>query len=250
MTMLLTLGRLASEDTVVRFPLERMPHMMIAGMTGSGKSLFMHGILDQLFELSIGSVRVLLFDPKRVELAGYREMPHLLAPPVFDPDDMISALYWAQHEMELRFEFLESEGFKDMDLWNEQRPGETVPRIVIAIDELANVVQIKGLQPMLASVAMMGRAAGIHLILATQRPSADVLDSQLRANIPTRVAFATMTRFDSEVILGMRGAEKLPLPGHMLVMLPGRREPVRLTTIQRLSDETTAGQAGAESPGT
>ena len=216
-----------SNGKVISAEMADMAHLMIAGMTGSGKSVFLNALLLQLIQHPVHEVRLILFDPKRVELAAYRGAPHLLDDPVSDPGDMVYAMTWLENEMQQRFSMLEDFGVRSVDEWNmTAAPDLRLPRIILAIDELANVVlSSRKAGDLLGTFATMGRAAGIHLILATQRPSADILDGQLRANIPTRFAFAVMNRRESEIILGVGGAEMLPGRGRMLAMLPGDRVP-------------------------
>jgi S-DNA-T family DNA segregation ATPase FtsK/SpoIIIE len=186
------------------------PHLLVAGTTGSGKSVFIHSVLYDLFTRS--DCRFLMFDPKRVELSYYRNSPRLFRQPVVDPANAAKALRWAAILMDQRFKVLQDMGLRD---WGDLEPA--LPRIVIVIDELANLILAdKKIEQPLVTIASQGRAAGIHLVMATQRPSADVLTGLLRANIPARVAFATVTSIESRIILDEVGAEKLQGKGDML----------------------------------
>lgn len=190
--------------------LVELPHLLVAGTTGSGKSVFIHSLIVDL--LTGSNAHFLMFDPKRVELSFYRNSPRLVRPPVVNVAEAVGALRWAEFYMEQRFTILERHGLRD---WADLTP--PMPRLVIVIDELANLILAdKSIEKPLVAVASQGRAAGIHLVAATQRPSADVLTGLLRANVPARVAFATVTSIDSRIILDETGAENLEGKGDML----------------------------------
>ncbi len=234
---------LADETKTFSFALDRAPHMLVAGMTGSGKSVFINSLLLQLVRNPPTQLRLLLLDPKRVELAPYAGLPHLLDQPLWDPRAMRNGLYWLIHEMNERFELLAAQGARNIDDFNnhEPDPAKRLPAIVCVVDELANLILgDKAVEPLVVTLTTMGRAAGIHLLLATQSPRADVLTGLIRANVPTRVAFATVTAMESKIILDEPGAEKLPGKGAMLVRVAGSRilqplqgEMVSLEQIER-----------------
>lgn len=209
-------GRVISHD------LTGFPHLLVAGMTGTGKSTWVNHMLIDLIQHDPDEVRLLLIDPKRVELSMYRGIDHLIAPPIVEPELADGWFAWTINQMEQRFELLAAAQRRSID-------GMDVPRLVIVVDELANLIlEVPGVEKKLARLASMGRAAGIHLVLATQRPDATVLTGLLRANIPGRIAFGTMTAADSRIILDDVGAEKLNR-GELLVRLPGSRETLKLT---------------------
>jgi len=217
--------------------LAALPHLLIAGTTGSGKSVFIHSLIADLMERT--DARFLMFDPKRVELSPYRGSPRLVRQPVVDIGYAHSALAWAEWHMQNRFRLLEDKGARD---WADLET-PLLPRLVIVIDELANLILAdKAIEKPLVALASQGRAAGIHLVVATQRPSADVLTGLLRANVPARVAFATVTAMDSRIILDETGAEKLKGKGDMLF-----RNGTRLMHLQgrfvspAMIEETTQG---------
>jgi S-DNA-T family DNA segregation ATPase FtsK/SpoIIIE len=190
--------------------LAELPHLLIAGTTGSGKSVFMHSLITDL--MTSTNARFLLFDPKRVEMSLYRDSPALIRQPVVNVPEAAGALRWVEFAMEQRFRMLESRGLRD---WADMRP--ILPRLVVVIDELANLILAdKTVERPLVALASQGRAAGIHLVVATQRPSADVLTGLLRANVPARIAFATVTSIESRIILDETGAEDLKGKGDML----------------------------------
>lgn len=210
------IGRLITHD------LTGFPHLLVAGMSGSGKSTWVNHTLIDLIQHSTDEVRLLLIDPKRVELALYRGVEHLIAPPIVEPELADGWLAWLLNQMEMRFELLAAQQRRSVE-------GMDIPRIVVVVDELANLIlEAPAAEKKLARLASMGRAAGIHLILATQRPDSTILTGLLRANIPGRIAFATLTANDSRIILDTTGAEELNR-GELLVRLPGSRETLKLT---------------------
>jgi S-DNA-T family DNA segregation ATPase FtsK/SpoIIIE len=203
--------------------LAKMPHLLIAGATGSGKSVAINTIICSiLFKATPEEVRLLMVDPKRIELSGYEDIPHLLHPVVVHPKMASRALQWAVREMERRYELLEEKRVKNIDTYNEIAE-EKLPFIVIIIDELADLMMVssRDVEASITRLAQMARAAGMHLILATQRPSVDVLTGLIKANFPTRLSFKVSTRVDSRTILDVSGAEHLLGAGDLLFMPPG-----------------------------
>jgi S-DNA-T family DNA segregation ATPase FtsK/SpoIIIE len=190
--------------------LETLPHLLVAGTTGSGKSVFLHSMLCDL--LTGSDARFILIDPKRVEFSFYKGSARLVRPPLTDMDDAATALRWAKMNMDMRFRLLEANNLRD---WGDLKVGSS--RIVIVVDEMANLLLTHPeVERPLSEIAMMGRAAGIHLVLATQRPSADVLTGLIRTNIPARVALTVSTAVESRIIIDTTGAEDLKGHGDML----------------------------------
>ncbi|MFU8819533.1 MAG: DNA translocase FtsK 4TM domain-containing protein [Desulfurivibrio sp.] len=203
--------------------LARMPHLLIAGATGSGKSVAVNTIICSiLYNATPAEVRLLLVDPKRIELSCYENIPHLLHPVVVDPKLASRALQWAVREMERRYQLMEEARVKSLAGYN-QEAEEKLPLIVIIIDELADLMMVSSreVEDAVARLAQMARAAGMHLILATQRPSVDVLTGLIKANFPTRMSFKVSSKIDSRTILDGSGAEHLLGAGDMLFMPPG-----------------------------
>ncbi len=203
--------------------LAKMPHLLIAGATGAGKSVGINTIIASiLFNATPAEVRFLMIDPKRIELSGYEGIPHLLHPVVVDPRLASRALNWAVREMERRYRLLEEAKVKSFDSFNEHST-EKLPYIVVIVDELADLMMVasKDVETAIARLAQMARAAGIHLILATQRPSVDVLTGLIKANFPTRISFKVSSKIDSRTILDASGAEHLLGAGDMLLLAPG-----------------------------
>jgi DNA segregation ATPase FtsK/SpoIIIE, S-DNA-T family len=203
--------------------LAKMPHLLIAGATGAGKSVGINTIIASiLYNATPEEVRFLMVDPKRIELSGYEGIPHLLHPVVVDPKLASRALNWAVREMERRYRRLEEARVKSFDSYNESCP-EKLPYIVVIVDELADLMMVasKDVEAAIARLAQMARAAGIHLILATQRPSVDVLTGLIKANFPTRISFKVSSKIDSRTILDASGAEHLLGAGDMLLLAPG-----------------------------
>lgn len=208
-----------------------MPHILIAGATGSGKSVAINSfICSILFRASPDEVRFILVDPKRVELTGYNDIPHLLTPVIVEPKKVISALKWAVHEMEERYKKLQQVGVRNITGYNELAGLIAMPHIVIVVDELADVMLFapSEVEESITRIAQMARAVGIHLIIATQRPSVDVLTGLIKANIPARIAFNVSSMIDSRVILDTPGAEKLLGRGDMLFTPPDQAKPSRI----------------------
>jgi S-DNA-T family DNA segregation ATPase FtsK/SpoIIIE len=206
--------------------LAKMPHLLIAGATGSGKSIGINAIINSiLFKSTPDEVRFLLIDPKRIELSGYEDIPHLLHPVVVDPKMANRALQWAVREMERRYMLLDEKRVKSFASFNKvAEDDEKLPLIVIVVDELADLMMVSSreVEESIARLAQMARAAGMHLILATQRPSVDVLTGLIKANFPTRLSFKVFSKIDSRTILDMSGAEHLLGDGDSLFMPPGK----------------------------
>jgi len=210
--------------------LAKMPHLLIAGATGAGKSIGINTIIASiLYNATPDEVRFLMIDPKRIELSGYEGIPHLLHPVVVDPKLASRALNCAVREMERRYRMLEEAKVKSFDSYN-QRYDEKMPYIVVIVDELADLMMVasKDVETSIARLAQMARAAGMHLILATQRPSVDVLTGLIKANFPTRISFKVSSKIDSRTILDSMGAEHLLGMGDMLYLAPGS------STLQRI----------------
>jgi S-DNA-T family DNA segregation ATPase FtsK/SpoIIIE len=219
----------------------RMPHLLIAGATGAGKSVAINSIIASiLFNATPDEVRFLMIDPKRIELSGYEGIPHLLHPVVVEPKLASRALLWAVREMERRYRMLEEAKVKSFDSYNDVAD-EKLPYIVIIVDELADLMMVasKDVEGAIARLAQMARAAGIHLILATQRPSVDVLTGLIKANFPTRIAFKVSSKVDSRTIIDGSGAEHLLGMGDMLFMPPGSATIKRVHGAYISEQETT-----------
>jgi S-DNA-T family DNA segregation ATPase FtsK/SpoIIIE len=212
--------------------LTKMPHLLIAGATGSGKSIGINAIICSiLFKATPDEVRFLMIDPKRIELSGYENIPHLLHPVVVNPKMANRALQWAVHEMERRYVLLEEKRVKSFSSYNEAvEDEEKLPLIVIVVDELSDLMMVSSreVEESIARLAQMARAAGMHLILATQRPSVDVLTGLIKANLPTRISFKVFSKVDSRTILDMSGAEHLLGDGDSLFLPPGKAKMERI----------------------
>jgi S-DNA-T family DNA segregation ATPase FtsK/SpoIIIE len=214
--------------------LTRMPHLLIAGTTGSGKSVSLNAMICSiLFKASPEEVKFLMIDPKRIELSAYEGIPHLLHPVVVDPKKAAQVLKWAVEEMERRYTVISDVGGKNIEAYNKQaEKGKTarLPYIVVIIDELADLMLVARLnvEESLARIAQMARAAGIHLIIATQRPSVDVITGVIKANFPTRISFQVSSKVDSRTILDQLGAEALLGAGDMLFIPPGTSKLTRI----------------------
>ncbi|KRM96630.1 cell division protein FtsK [Liquorilactobacillus aquaticus DSM 21051] len=216
--------------------LRKMPHGLIAGATGSGKSVFINSILvSLLYKATPAQVKLLLIDPKAVELAPYHEIPHLLSPVISDPAAAAAALKWAVEEMEERYQRLAAGGARNIEGYNSKAEkhgdyGLKMPYIVIIIDELADLMMAASseVQDYIARITQKARAAGIHLIIATQRPSVDVITGTIKNNIPTRIAFMVSSQVDSRTILDCSGAERLLGRGDMLYLGNGESQPTRI----------------------
>lgn len=209
----------------------KMPHVLVAGTTGSGKSVLLNSwICSLLYRTTPAEVKLILVDPKRVELVGYNGIPHLMTPVIVETDKILSALRWATQEMERRYKQFAEVGVRNIDGFNELSGFQALPFIVIFIDELADLM---GYAPVevedtICRIAQMARATGIHLVVATQRPSVDVITGLIKANIPARIAFNVSSMVDSRVIIDMPGAEKLLGRGDMLYVPPDQAKPMRI----------------------
>ena len=255
--LVLALGKDISGTAVVA-DLQRMPHLMIAGTTGSGKSVGVNAmILSLLYRLSPEQCRLILIDPKMLELSTYESIPHLMAPVVTEPAKAVTALKWTVREMERRYRAMSQLGVRNIGGYNDRvaearskgevvtrrvqtgfdpdtgRPTfeeqpltlEQLPLIVVVVDEMADLMMVAGkeIEAAVQRLAQMARAAGIHVIMATQRPSVDVITGTIKANFPTRISFQVISKFDSRTILGEQGAEQLLGQGDMLYMAGGGR---------------------------
>ena len=215
--------------------IEKLPHVLIAGTTGSGKSVCTNSlIISLLYKSTPDEVRFIMVDPKMVELAPYNGIPHLLIPVVTDPKKAAGALQWAVFEMMKRYKTFSEHGVKKLEEFNRlartREDMETLPSVVVVIDELADLMLVaaKEVEESICRVAQMGRAAGVHLVIATQRPSADVITGLMKANIPSRIAFAVASSLESRIILDTTGAEKLVGKGDMLYAPLGAGKPQRV----------------------
>lgn len=236
----IALGKNIAGEPVVA-DLSRMPHLLIAGATGSGKSVCMNSLISSLlFKCKPNELKFLMIDPKMVELTDYNGIPHLIAPVVTDAKQSASALRWMVNEMENRYELFAGAGVKDIDRYNrlkaEENPDDlapALPYIVVLIDELADLMMVApaDVEDAICRLAQMARAAGIHLVVATQRPSVDVITGVIKANIPSRIAFAVSSQTDSRTILDMAGAEKLMGRGDMLFFPVGASKPIRIQGV-------------------
>ena len=213
----------------------KLPHMLIAGTTGSGKSVCMNSIIiSLLYKASPDDVKLIMVDPKMVELGIYNGIPHLLIPVVTDPKKAAGSLQWAVTEMMRRYKSMSDAGVRDLEAYNSimesEEDGKKLPQVVVIIDELADLMLVaaKEVEESICRIAQMGRAAGIHLIIATQRPSADVITGLMKANIPSRIAFAVASAMESRIILDTQGAEKLVGRGDMLFAPIGSGKPLRV----------------------
>lgn len=208
-----------------------MPHLLIAGATGSGKSVCINSlIVSLLYKASPQQVKMILIDPKVVELNIYNGIPHLLTPVVTDPKKAAGVLNWAVQEMTKRYNLFAQYGVRDIDSYNEKYKENSLYKIVIIIDELSDLMMVSPaeVEEYIFRLAQMARAAGIHLVIATQRPSVDVITGVIKANIPSRISFAVSSQIDSRTILDMAGAEKLLGKGDMLFNPIGAAKPMRI----------------------
>ncbi len=230
-----SLGKDAAGDTIVG-DIAKMPHVLIAGSTGSGKSVCINSlIVSLLYKSKPSDVKMILIDPKMVELSGYNGIPHLLIPVVTDPKKAAGALNWAVNEMVNRYNIFAAKGVKDIKGYNKiiEAEGEGIaklPQIVIIIDELADLMMVapNDVEDAICRLAQMARAAGMHLVIATQRPSVDVITGIIKANVPSRIAFTVSSNVDSRTILDSAGAEKLLGKGDMLYFPVGATKPQRI----------------------
>lgn len=230
--------------------LNKMPHLLIAGQTGSGKSVMINTLLTSLlYHNSPSEMKLILVDPKQVEMAPYEDIPHLLTPVINEPEKTISALKWAVNEMERRYKLLASHKVRDIATYNkliqsgskkitvadengipQEHTDGAMPYIVIVIDELADLMMVasRDVEALIVRLAQKARAVGIHLVLATQRPSVDVITGLIKANVPARIAFTVASQIDSRTILDQVGAEKLLGQGDMLMLTPSMSKPKRI----------------------
>jgi len=237
--------------SVVQGELNKMPHLLIAGATGSGKSVCINGIITSiLMRATPDEVKMMMIDPKKVELNVYNGIPHLLTPVVTDPKKASMALKKIVAEMEYRYELFSETGTRNLESYNNhlmrENKGKSVedkrpslPYIVVLVDELADLMMVasKDVEDAITRLAQMARAAGIHIIIATQRPSVDVITGVIKANIPSRIAFSVSSQVDSRTILDMGGAEKLLGRGDMLYIPVGMSKPIRVQGAFLSDDE-------------
>lgn len=252
------IGRDIAGDAVVG-ELNKMPHLLIAGQTGSGKSVMINTLLTSLlYRNSPSEMKLILVDPKQVEMASYEDIPHLLTPVITEPEKTISALKWAVNEMERRYKLLAEKRIKDIKTYNtkmasggtkiavkddegnvQEHEEGAMPYIVVVIDELADLMMVAGrdVEALIVRLAQKARAVGIHLVLATQRPSVNVITGLIKANIPARIAFTVASQVDSRTILDQVGAEKLLGQGDMLMYTPSMSKPIRVQGAWVTDDE-------------
>ena len=229
----LALGNDVSGASIIG-DLTRMPHLLIAGATGQGKSVCINAIITSLlFQVTPAHMRLLLIDPKRVELTNYNGLPHLALPVLVESHQAAAALRWAVAEMDRRYKMFSAEGVRNIAAYNEkavQRLAKQLPYIVIIIDELADLMMVAAgeIEELICRIAQLARAVGIHLVIATQRPSTDIITGLIKANIPSRIAFAVGSQVDSRVILDTGGAEKLLGRGDMLYQPVDAGKPTRI----------------------
>ncbi|MFQ5786610.1 MAG: DNA translocase FtsK [Thermodesulfobacteriota bacterium] len=219
--------------------IRKAPHLMIAGTTGSGKSVFLHTVItSMLYKATPYELKFIMIDPKMLELSIYEDIPHLLHPVVTNPKKATAALRWAVKEMEERYRLLSEESFRDIESYNKSIEKANsidnqliqLPYIVIVIDELADLMMVSPseIRESITRLSQMARAAGIHLIVATQRPSVDVVAGLIKANFPARISFLVSSRVDSRIILDITGAEQLLGKGDMLFLQPGTSKLLRI----------------------
>ncbi len=254
------IGKDISGQSVVG-ELNKMPHLLIAGQTGSGKSVMINTLLTSLlYRNSPSDMKLILVDPKQVEMAPYEDIPHLLTPVITEPEKTISALKWSVNEMERRYKLLKEESVRDIASYNkkvksratkvevadedgnvQQHEEGAMPYVVIVIDELADLMMVaaRDVEALIVRLAQKARAVGIHLVLATQRPSVDVITGLIKANIPARIGFTVASQVDSRTILDQIGAEKLLGQGDMLLLTPSMSKPKRIQGAWVTDDEVT-----------
>lgn len=223
--------------------LDKMPHLLVAGQTGSGKSVMINTLLTSLlYRNSPSDLKLILVDPKQVEMGPYEDIPHLLTPVITEPEKCISALKWAVAEMERRYRTLKAEKKRNIADYNAVKKEEGMPYVVIVIDELADLMMMaaRDVEALIVRIAQKARAVGIHLVLATQRPSVDVITGLIKANVPARVAFTTTSQVDSRTIIDSVGAEKLLGMGDMLYSTSDMPKPIRVQGALITEEETNA----------
>jgi len=214
--------------------LATMPHLLIAGATGAGKSVMINTLLTSLlYRNSPAQLKLILVDPKRVELNLYKDIPHLLTPVIVEPEKTISALKWAVAEMERRLKLFSEVGKRNINEYNAIKQEESMPYIVVVIDEMSDLMMMAGaeVEALIVRLAQLARAAGIHLILATQRPSVNVITGLIKANVPARLAFRVASNVDSRTILDQGGAEKLLGRGDLLFSSAESPKPRRIQGV-------------------
>lgn len=214
--------------------LDAMPHLLVAGQTGSGKSVMINTLLTSLlYRNSPADLKLILVDPKQVELTPYNHIPHLLTPVITEPEKCISALKWAVNEMERRYSLLAEKQQRNIAGYNASKKGDHMPYIVIVIDELADLMMIaaRDVEALIVRIAQKARAVGIHLVLATQRPSVDVITGLIKANVPARIAFTVAQQVDSRTIIDQSGAEKLLGKGDLLITTSANPKPRRVQGV-------------------
>lgn len=238
-TLSFAVGENISGEPVVG-DIASMPHLLIAGQTGSGKSVMINAIMTSLlYRNSPADLKFILVDPKQVELTPYNHIPHLLTPVITQPEKCLSALQWAANEMERRYGLLSESGKRNIASYNQVHKEDRMPMIVIIIDELADLMMVasRDVETLISRLAAKARAVGIHLIVATQRPSVDVITGLIKANIPSRIAFTTSSQVDSRTIIDQAGAEKLLGKGDMLMTTSDTAKPVRIQAVFVDDDE-------------
>jgi DNA segregation ATPase FtsK/SpoIIIE, S-DNA-T family len=238
--LMFAIGKDIAGNSVVA-DLAKMPHLLVAGQTGSGKSVMINDILTSLlYRNSPSELKLILVDPKQVEMAPYSDIPHLLTPVIVEPEKCISALKWAVAEMERRYRELAEVRKRNIAEYNNLKKEEGMPYIVIVIDELADLMMMaaRDVEALVVRIAQKARAVGIHLILATQRPSVDVITGLIKANVPARIAFTVASQVDSRTIIDQMGAEKLLGRGDMLLLTSDMPKPKRVQAALIDDDET------------
>ena len=215
----------------IAYDVAKMPHLLVAGATGSGKSVFLHSaIFSMLYRANPNDIKFILIDPKRTELVHYRDIPHLATPVITDVEKAPSAFRWAVSEMERRYKLFENAKARNVESYNEMTGFQVLPYIVIIVDELAEIMLVDpaSVEKSIIRIAQLARATGIHLILAVQRPSTNIITGVIKANIPSRIAFNVASQVDSRVIIDQPGAEKLLGKGDMLFIPPDAAKPTRI----------------------
>ncbi|KKS15885.1 MAG: segregation ATPase FtsK/SpoIIIE [candidate division WWE3 bacterium GW2011_GWC1_41_7] len=216
---------------VVVYDIAKMPHLLVAGATGSGKSVFLHSVIfSMLYRANPNDLRFIMIDPKRTELIHYQDIPHLATPVITDVAKAPSAFRWAVQEMERRYKSFENAKARNIETYNEMSGFQAMPYIIIVVDELAEIMLVDpaSVEKSIIRIAQLARATGIHLILAVQRPSTNIITGLIKANIPSRIAFNVASQVDSRVIIDQPGAEKLLGKGDMLFVPPDAPKPTRL----------------------